>query len=139
MSKIHGVLPIIIAVLLLAGCSTQPGKSYLRGHADLTDYNPQNYQGCTVGEYVQPVEGDDGEAFTMRWWDCKDKTYVSGNIDMNGDGTPDFNYTANDVVGSSAAEIRASVEKAFSDNAVEAVPSVVDGIVESLKLSIGTP
>ena len=133
MSKLN-LLLIIACVLLLAGCSTQPGKSPWRGSTDLKDYNPQNFHGCTVAEYIQPVESDleDGEAFTVRWWDCKDKAHVAGEVDLNGDGQRDFYYTASDVVGSTAAEVRASVEKIFSDNAVKATPAIVDGIVNAM-------
>jgi len=133
MSKLNLFL-IIACVLVLSGCSTMPGISWLRQHSQLTDFNPQNFQGCTVAEYVQPVESDaeKPEAFTVRWWDCKNKSFVAGGVDLNGDGTQDFTYTASDVKGSTAAEIRASVEKVFSDNAVEVTPAIVDGIVNSL-------
>lgn len=111
----------------LVACSTNPGKSWLRQGTDLTDYNPQNFQGCTVGEYITPDR-------TVRWWDCKDKSYVGGMVDLNGDGNPNFKYDARDVVGSTAAQIRADVEKAFSDNGVAVAPAIIDGIVKSLIL-----
>ena len=126
------------ALLLLNGCTTLPGKSWLRQSTSLTDYNPQNFQGCTVGEYIRPYaaptdEDEEIMALMVRWWDCKNKAQVSGEVDLNADGTPDFIYSASDVVGSTAAQIRAEVEKAFSDNGVEVIQSVVDGIVEALK------
>jgi len=52
--------------------------------------------------------------------------------DLNGDGQRDFYYTASDVVGSTSAEMRASVEKIFSDNAVKVTPAIVDGIVNAM-------
>ena len=124
---------IILLCLMFMACTTQPGKSWLRQGADLTDYNPQNFQGCTVGEYIQP------EGITVHWWDCKDKASVAGNVDLNADGTPDFSYTASDVRGSTAAEIRAGVEKAFSEAGVQVTPAIVDGVVNSLKTVIGVP
>lgn len=108
-------------LLLVSGCSTLglPGN-------DFWSYNPQNYQGCTVGEY------DNESGTRVRWWDCKDKALVKGSVDLNADGTPDFTYDASDIVGSSAAQIRADVEKAFADSGVEILPSVVSEIVNSL-------
>lgn len=117
----------VLVIALLAGCSTSPGKPYWKDDASLTDYNPQNYQGCTVGEYIK-TDGD-----TIRWWDCKDKAQVAGSVDLSGDGTPDFNYSASDVVGSDAAALRAQVEQAFAEAGVQIIPDVVDQIVNSLK------
>lgn len=111
---------LIFIFTLLVGCTTMglPGS-------DSWSYNPQNYQGCTVGKYVN---GD----MAVTWWDCKDKAEVSGSVDLNGDGVPDFTYSASDVVGSDAAAIRASVEKAFIEAGVAIIPDVVNGIVKSL-------
>jgi len=119
------MISLIIILMFLSGCTTLAGMGLLRKHVELTDYNPQNFQGCTVGEYITPER-------TVRWWDCKDKSYVGGMVDLNGDGNPNFRYDARDVVGSSAAQIRADVEKAFSDNGVEIAPAIIDGIVKSL-------
>lgn len=120
------LLVLVVVSLILSGCTTMAGMGLIRKHAQLTDYNPQNFQGGTVVEYIT-------EELTVRFWDFKDKSQVSGALDLNGDGVPDFEYGASDVVGSSAAQIRAAVEKVFSDNAVEVIPIVVDGIVDALK------
>lgn len=114
-------LILFFALLLTVGCSTLAGPGQ-----DFWSYNPQNYQGCTVGQY------DKGDETRVRWWDCKDKAMVSGSVDLTGDGVPDFTYNASDVVGSDAAAIRAGVEKAFADAGVEVIPSVVDKIVERI-------
>lgn len=132
------LLVLVAASLILSGCTTMAGMGLIRKHAQLTDYNPQNFQGCTIGEYIRPYaaateDSEEVKALTVRWWDCKNKATVSGGVDLNGDGTPDFTYSASDVVGSNAAQIRADVEKAFSDNSVEVIPVVVESIIEALK------
>ncbi|MEX2524480.1 MAG: hypothetical protein WD750_05950 [Gammaproteobacteria bacterium] len=123
------VILSIVFVALLAGCSTYAGKSKLRDHANLEDYNPQNFQGCTVGQYKIPdiatrETGDtDNKGLapgaTITWWDCKDKAHVSGKMDLTGDGKPDFEYRADDVDGSTAAKIRADLEARFAEAGVE--------------------
>ena len=120
------LLVLVAASLILSGCTTMAGMGLIRKHAQLTDYNPQNFQGGTVVEYIT-------EELTVRFWDFKDKSQVSGALDLNGDGVPDFEYAASDVIGSNAAQIRAEVEKAFSDNGVEVISIVVESIVEALK------
>ena len=116
------VFTVLVLCVTLAGCSTLAGPGQ-----DSWSYNPQNYQGCTVGQYDNP-ERD----VRVRWWDCKDKAHVTGAVDLSGDGVPDFNYTASDVTGSTAAKIRADVEKAFARAGVEVVPDVVQNIVDAI-------
>ncbi len=124
--KYLNIVLLITCVFVISACSTNPGRSWLRTSAKLTDYNPQNYQGCTVGEYLK------GEELQVRWWDCKDKASVSGGVDLNADGTPDFTYSATDVIGSSAAQIRADVEKAFSEAGIDIIPGVVDAVIKAV-------
>lgn len=111
---------ILMAVMLLAGCSTMglPGS-----HA--WSYNPQNYQGC-----VQTVYEEEGRMVTHT--DCKDKDAIAVMVDMNSDGAPDMTYDASDVVGSDAAAIRAEVEKVFAEKGAEVTPDVVNGIVDAI-------
>jgi len=118
-------MTIIFLCVVLSGCTTMAGMNPWQRHANLTDYNPQNFQGCTVGEYIK-------DGVTARWWDCKDKSFVGGMVDLNGDGNPNFSYDARDVVGSTAAQIRADVEKAFSDAGVAIIPGVVESIIDGM-------
>ena len=125
----------LLLFLLISGCSTFP----LPG-SDLVEYNPQNFQGCTVAEYSQPVESETGgEAFTMRWWGCQDKASISATLDLNNDGVPDFSYSASDVVGSTSARLRAEVEKVFSDNAIPISTGAIDALVNIMSGAPAVP
>ena len=111
---------VILAVLMLAGCSTMPMPG---SHS--WSYNPANYQGC-----VQTVYEEENRMVTHT--DCKDKDTVAVMVDMNSDGAPDMTYDASDVVGSDAAKIRADVEKVFAEKGAEVAPDVVDGVVDAI-------
>lgn len=105
----------------LAGCSTLG----LPGGDDFWSYNPQNKQGGTLVTY-------EGKDVHIDWSDFKDKSVVKVSMDLNSDGNMDFVYEASDVIGSTAAAIRAEVEKKFAEAGVEVAPEVVNGVVDAI-------
>ena len=119
---------IALAGVLLAGCSTNAIEKPSR---DVT-FNPANYQGCTsVPYYVE--KGENGESGRSGMFiDCKDKAALKVSLDLNSDGNPDMTYDASDVVGSDAAAVRASVEKAFAQAGVDVSSDVIEAVVSAL-------
>jgi len=117
----------LIFLLFLSGCSTL-GLPVQNGWS----YNPQNYQGCTVAVYQEKDK-------SVTWHDCKDKSQVATTVDLNSDGKPDLVYNATDVVGSKAAQIRADVEKVFSENGAKVTPAIVEGVTKVLLNALGVP
>mgnify|MGYP001569974787 FL=1 len=111
---------IIGLLIILSGCSTAPvpGKFW--------QYNPQNYQGGTVVAFEQ---GD----INIDWSDFKDKAVLKMSVDLNSDGNMDFIYEASDIVGSTAAQIRADVEKALSEAGVFD-PNIIEKVLKAIVL-----